>query len=65
MAKLVTIYPVPGAWLPGVAAVPHALPADEAERLVATGAFTPDPPPGDDPAQPEGPADAGPSELDE
>ena len=40
----VHIYPVPGAWLPGVPTVEQDVTAKEAKELVATGAFSLDPP---------------------
>lgn len=55
-ADLVTIHPVPGYFVLGVATTTHELPSDEAAALVATGAFTFDPPTTetpDEPAQPE------------
>ena len=38
-SAMVTVYPDERAWLDGVPAVPTTLPAHEAERLVASGAF--------------------------
>lgn len=46
----VHVYPVPGRWLPGVPAVEQDVQEDEAAALVATGAFTLDPP--EEPAPP-------------
>ena len=40
----VHIYPVPDAWLPGVPAAEQDVTAKEAKALVATGAFSLDPP---------------------
>lgn len=56
--ELVTIYPDHGPerhFLLGVPAVEQSLPVDEAEALVATGAFTYDPPPAESAPEP-GPA---------
>ena len=46
------VYPVPGCWLPGVPAIEQDVSKKEAEELVATGAFTLEPPPEDEPAAP-------------
>jgi len=48
----VRIYPVPGNWLPGVPATEQDVSKKEAEELVATGAFTLDPPPAEEPDAP-------------
>lgn len=42
--KVVHIWPVPGAWLPGIPAAEQDVPEKEAARLVATGAFSLEPP---------------------
>lgn len=66
--KLVTLYPIPGAYLPGVPAVETEVSAREAKRLLKFDppAFTTERPP-DPPEEPaastEGPADAGPSDV--
>jgi hypothetical protein len=44
MSKPVTVYPVPGCFIPGVPAVPTTTTPEEAESLVSTGAFTYEPP---------------------
>ena len=54
---MVLVYPVPGRFLLGVPAAPQSVPKADAERLVASGAFTEDPPPS--------PADAEPPESTE
>lgn len=43
-AKEVHVYPVPGNWLPGVPAAEQDVTEEEAAALVATGAFSLDPP---------------------
>lgn len=48
----VHVYPVPGCWLPGVPAAEQDVSEEEAEALVATGAFTLEPP-----AEPVAPAE--------
>lgn len=59
--QLVTIHPVDGFFVLGVASIAQELPQARADELVATGAFTFDPPP-DAPAEPTpSPADAEPS----
>lgn len=50
MAKLVTVYPVEGRWLPGVPAEPTEVTPTEAARLIKSGAFAAD-------EQPEPPAE--------
>lgn len=59
MAKTVRLYPVPGAYIPGVPTAVIDVSAEEAERLLAyqPPAFTTDPPP-EVPAaeQPESPS---------
>lgn len=56
------VYPVAGRYLAGVPHVPHDC---EDEFCAASGAFSPDPPPDEADQQPEGPADAGPSDSQE
>ena len=51
----VRVYPVAGAWLPGIPAAEQDVTEDEAERLVATGAFTLEPPAKEE--VPDAPAD--------
>ena len=43
-AEAVTLYPVPGAWLPGVPAVAQRRDPETAAALIASGAFTGTPP---------------------
>lgn len=58
---LVVVHPVPGFFLLGVSSSSHELPQARADEIVATGAFTFDPPP-DAPVEPTpSPADAEPS----
>jgi len=58
-----TVYPVEGFFILGVPSLAAAYPADVAAELVATGAFTYEPP--DVPAEePSTPADAGPEPED-
>ena len=45
----ITVYPVAGLYVLGVPAVPTTTTPEEAESLVATGAFTHDPPAADEP----------------
>ena len=46
----VHVYPVPGHWLPGVPAVEQDVKEEEAATLVASGAFSLEPP--DEPVEP-------------
>lgn len=46
----VRVFPVPGHWLPGVPAVEQDVKEEEAAELVATGAFSLEPP--DEPVEP-------------
>lgn len=48
----VHVYPVPGCWLPGVPAIEQDVSAKEAKELVATGAFSLDPPTEEEPVAP-------------
>ncbi len=57
----VHIYPVPGHWLPGAPATETDVDPETAADLVRSGAFTTDPPP-DAAPQPDGQADAEPSD---
>jgi len=50
----VHVFPVAGAWLPGIPATEQDVTEAEAERLVATGAFTLEPP---EEEKPDAPAD--------
>lgn len=51
-AVSVRIYPVPGNWLPGIPAAEQDVSKEEAEELVATGAFTLEPPKEEEPVAP-------------
>jgi len=49
-AMTVHVYPVPGHWLPGVPAIEQDVKEEEAATLVASGAFSLEPP--DEPVEP-------------
>ncbi len=64
-SDLVTIFPLPDFYVPGVSHVEQEVSPERAAELLAyqPPAFTTDPPA--EPAQPTGPADAGPSDSTE
>jgi hypothetical protein len=69
-AATVTVYPSPdGRFFDGIAAVVQDVSEADAEWMCRHGVFTREPPPAPPPAvdiqQPEGPADAGPSDSTE